>query len=228
MLYQVSRNGQTYGPYTLEDLARYVELGNVQLTDMVKGEEMAEWVTVAHLLHRDDPPPPAMPQAYAPPYGAPAYDAPPNLSWGLVLLFGFLTCTFFMYIWNLILAVWANRIAPGSKVLILYIAATVLMVLQVFAGARVNIMLGGLHQHQNFDPHVNGPYAGIVLVCWVVRLIARFTMRNTLEQHYNTVDPIGLRLSGGMTFFFGGVYFQYHLNRINDIKRAMSYRGAGF
>ena len=49
-------------------------------------------------------------------------------------------------------------------------------------------------------------------------------MRNTLERHFNTTDPVGLRLSGVMTFFFGGIYFQYHLNRIHDIKRAMSYR----
>jgi hypothetical protein len=27
-----------------------------------------------------------------------------------------------------------------------------------------------------------------------------------------------------MTFFFGGVYFQYHFNRINEIKRGMPYR----
>ena len=29
MQYHVSRNGQTYGPYTLEDLQRYVASGNV-------------------------------------------------------------------------------------------------------------------------------------------------------------------------------------------------------
>ena len=56
-----------------------------------------------------------------------------------------------------------------------------------------------------------------------MKLFARFTMRNELERYYNTVEPIGLRLSGVMTFFFGGLYFQYHLNRINDIKRGMAY-----
>ena len=29
-----------------------------------------------------------------------------------------------------------------------------------------------------------------------------------------------------MTFFFGGLYFQYHLNRINEMKRLARYRGA--
>ena len=238
MLYQVSRNGQIYGPYALEDLARYVESGNVQLTDMAKSEDMADWVPVSQILGVASTPSPGAPPyepiggSYPPPqYAAPnaaAYDAPPNLSWGLVALFGFLTCTLFMYIWNLILAAWITRIVPGTKVLILYIAATVLMMIQAFAGAHVNVMIGGsLHQRPDFMQNFSAPYATIVFVCWIVRLIARFTMRNTLERHFNTTDPVGLRLSGVMTFFFGGIYFQYHLNRINDIKRAMSYR-AGY
>ena len=39
MTYQVSRNGQLYGPYSLEDLQRYVATGNVLLTDLAKTEE---------------------------------------------------------------------------------------------------------------------------------------------------------------------------------------------
>jgi hypothetical protein len=27
-----------------------------------------------------------------------------------------------------------------------------------------------------------------------------------------------------MTFFFGGFYFQYHLNRLNAMKQALRYR----
>jgi hypothetical protein len=33
MHYQISRNGQEYGPYTLEDLQRYLASGNVMPTD---------------------------------------------------------------------------------------------------------------------------------------------------------------------------------------------------
>ena len=50
MTYQVSRNGQLYGPYTLEDLQRYVASGNVLPSDMAKSEEMADWQTVAQIL----------------------------------------------------------------------------------------------------------------------------------------------------------------------------------
>ena len=40
-----------------------------------------------------------------------------------------------------------------------------------------------------------------------------------MEQHYNSAEPMGLSLSGVMTFFFGGIYFQYHINDI--MKRKM-------
>ncbi len=50
MPYHVSRNGQTYGPYTLEDLQRYVASGNILATDLAKSDEMPEWVPVSQIL----------------------------------------------------------------------------------------------------------------------------------------------------------------------------------
>ena len=52
MLYHVSRNGQNYGPYTLEDLQRYVAAGNVLPTDLAKSDEMPDWVPVSQVLGR--------------------------------------------------------------------------------------------------------------------------------------------------------------------------------
>jgi len=37
---------------------------------------------------------------------------------------------------------------------------------------------------------------------------------------------MGLTLSPVMTFFFGPFYFQYHMSRINEVKRIARYRGA--
>ena len=50
--------------------------------------------------------------------------------------------------------------------------------------------------------------------------------RAALEEHFNGPEPVGLQLNPVMTFFFGGLYFQYHLNRINALKQAARY-GAG-
>jgi len=229
MQYQVSRNGQSYGPYTLEDLQRYVASGHVLYTDLAKSEEMAEWVPVSQILG-------AMPPGTAPLGAAPAYTASlaygqpaaggaypdaPNLNWALELLLGFLTCVLFVIAWNLVIASWAKRVQPGSKALMYYIIATVLMVLN-FGGSYGNVIATVHHQH----PHQSIVGGLIGIATWVVRLIARFTLRDTLETHYNIAEPLGLRLSAVMTFFFGGIYFQYKLNRINEIKETLRYRNA--
>jgi len=109
MTYQVSRNGQMYGPYTLEDLQRYVASGNILLTDMAKSEDMPDWLPVAQILATAGAataiptPAYAAPSTYPQPSGI-AYPDPPNLNWGLELLLGFLTCRVFVFVWNLIIA----------------------------------------------------------------------------------------------------------------------------
>jgi GYF domain 2 len=223
MTYQVSRNGQMYGPYTFEDLQRYVASGNVLPTDLAKSEDMPDWLPVAQILGAAAAPTatiPATPAAYPPQPGV-AYPDPPNLNWGLELLLGFLTCGIFVVVWNLIIASWANRVQPASKALMYYIIATVLIVLHL--GGSWGIFIAVAHHHQ-YHRSVLGSL--LWLASWVVRLIARFTLRDTLEQHFNGSEPLGLRLSAVMTFFFGGIYFQYKLNEINQIKQGLRYRTA--
>jgi hypothetical protein len=226
MTYQVSRNGQMYGPYTLEDLQRYVASGNILPTDMAKSEDMPDWLPVAQILGTAGTGGPAAiptpayaaPSTYPQPSGI-VYPDPPNLHWTLELLLGFLTCRVFVVVWNLIIASWANRVQPASKALMWYIAATVLFVLELGSSWTFVISLSHhVHPHHS----VLGNLIGIA--AFVVRLIARFTLRDTLEQHFNGPEPLGLRLSAVMTFFFGGIYFQYKLNEINEMKQSLRYR----
>ena len=244
MHYQISRNGQEYGPYTLEDLQRYLASGNIQSTDLVKNDEMPEWITVAQLMASQQAAEPvAAPAAttlgpaawetpVAPVYPQPAYaqaatspyENPPNLHWALVMLFDILTCGFFIDIWNIIVAAWVKRVQPNATSLFYYVAAAVLLVLGFFSRSPLQyqeIMSG--HYNPGFHMHHAGMGGLLLMIRWVVRLMARFQQRESLLQHYNTVEPIGLRLSGVMTFFFGGLYFQYHLNRITTIKAAVLY-----
>jgi GYF domain 2 len=233
MTYQVSRNGQMYGPYTLEDLQRYVASGNVLPTDLAKSEEMADWLPVAQILGQPLGQPAAatgapayspVTPAYAPPAAYPAvsvnqYPDPPNLNWGLELLLGLLTCGLFVVVWNLIIAAWAKRVEPASNAFMFYIIATVLIVMNLGGSWGVMISLAH-HQH-----HHQSVLSGLLSVAsWVIRLIARFTLRDTLERHYNGPEPLGLRLNAVMVFFFGGLYIQYELNRINDIKAGIRYQ----
>jgi hypothetical protein len=61
----------------------------------------------------------------------------------------------------------------------------------------------------------SSPVSGLLELAYVVvLLVGRFKLRTSLERHYNTDEPMGLALGGVMTFFFGCIYFQYHLNDI--------------
>jgi hypothetical protein len=221
MQYQVSRNGQLYGPYTLEDLQRYIASGHVLYTDLAKSEEMPDWLPVSQILGAA--PAYVAPTPYAqPPVGVPgAFPDPPNLNWVLELVLGFFTCGLFVVVWNLVLASWSKRIEPASKALMYYIIATALIVLN-FGGSYGNVIAVMHHQHAH-----QSVFGGLIgIATWVVRLVARFTLRDTLEQHYNGPEPIGLRLSAVLTFFFGGIYFQYKLNELNEVKQSLRYRNA--
>ena len=223
MAYTVSRNGQTYGPYTLEDLQRYVASGNVLPSDMAKSDEMPDWLPVAQILGTPAAPPAyvaPVPQAYTQPTGIP-YPDPPNLNWGLMLLLGFFTFGLFVIAWNFVIATWAKRVQPASKALIYYVIGTILVFVN-FGGSYGILISLGHHQH----PHHSVLGSIIGIASWIVRLIARFTLRDDIERHFNGPEPLGIRLSGVLTFFFGGIYFQYKLNQINDMKQALRYQNA--
>lgn len=248
MPFQISRNGQLYGPYSLEELHRYLASGHIQPTDLLKDESMPEWIPVSQFVQSQTgsqtgfptgsqaaaaPPgvytstyaggsgPASQPGPAYPPRAAAyavttsTYPDPPDLPWLLALLIGIFTGGLFFIVWDLVIASWAKRVQPTSKALLYYIAAAVLAVLN--AGASYGIVLAAM-QHTPMHHSAFGSLLGIA--AWVVRLIARFTLRANLEDHYNGPEPIGLRLSGIMTFFFGGLYFQNRLNRVNEVKRA--------
>ncbi len=46
-----------------------------------------------------------------------------------------------------------------------------------------------------------------------------FSIRNAMEDYYNSTENIGLRLSGVMTFLSSRVYMQYHINKIARWKK---------
>ena len=230
MVYHVSRNGQVYGPYTLEDLQRYVASGNVLLTDLAKGEEMPDWVPVAQVLGASAPLAvagsaplasyPGAPVQY--PQTAVVYPDPPNLHWALVLLLGICTCGLFNVIWMFVQASWMRKVKPDSKALNYYIAGMVFYVIAIVAEVAATIA----NSNGNSSSGLAAVYLLAALVNLVLFLIAIFTMRSDMEEHFNGPEPIGLTLSGVMTFFFNVLYFQYHFSRINELKRLARYRGA--
>ena len=227
MLYHVSRNGQNYGPYTLEDLQRYVTSGNVLLTDLAKSNEMPEWVPVAQVLGTTMPVSPVPVPTYAGdapayPVGRMPYPDPPNLHWALVLVIGIFTCGLFFSIWDLVQAAWMRRVNPRSNALFFYIGEFAVSFLG--GGGRAFLIFTSAFRHSYHS--YPGLGLGVGLIAFTLLELARFDMRRSMEEHFNGPEPIGLRLSGVMTFFFGIYYFQYHFTRINEMKRMARYRGA--
>ncbi len=239
MTYQVSRNGQTYGPYTLEDLRRYLASGNVLPTDLAKSDDMPDYVPVPQLLDAAPPPPPAVPfpafsaapTPYAPnPFGvnpalaASPYPDPPDLHWGLVILITIFTNGIFLIVWEFVVAAWLKKVQPQTKTLTQYILGYSLLV-----GALAVLLIGAgiAFASGRGEPPSPSSFIPAFAIAWlvymagfIILIVARFTERASLEAHFNGPDPVGLRLSGVMTFFFGTMYFQYHLNRINALKQA--------
>ena len=189
---------------------------------------MPEWVPVAQVLGAAAPAAgsPAVAAAantgstpvYAP--GAAArYPDPPNLHWALVLVIGIFTCGLFGVVWNFVQAIWMRKVNPRSNALFLYIAYTVL----AYGGGIVRFALIAASGFHNL---YNGIGFLVGLFSFVLVELAFFDMRRSMEEHFNGPEPIGLSLSGVMTFFFGPFYFQYHFTRINELKRLARYRGA--
>ena len=243
MHYQISRAGQTYGPYTLDDLRRYLGTGNVLPTDLAKSDEMAEWMPVSQLLTAApayNAPAPGVSQqpaysgqafaiATGPALAGSPYPDAPNLPWGLVVLFSVLTCfVLFTFIWDIVIAAWLRRVQPSDKSLLWYLGAAGVLAFKWLVGFVLAAMF---FSHQAGSSSFLTPrFFGLaalskVATFAVIGLIVtgNFVKRASLLEHFNGPEPVGLELNGVMTFFFAPWYFQYHLNRINALKQAARY-----
>jgi hypothetical protein len=59
----------------------------------------------------------------------------------------------------------------------------------------------------------------LVLAGTVVSIFGFFSLRRSMLDYYNTIEPIDLRLSAALTFFLSVFYLQYHMTRILRWKR---------
>jgi GYF domain 2/Domain of unknown function (DUF4234) len=214
MNYFIKRDLQEFGPYTLAELQKYVSSGNVLLTDLCRSEGMNEWVPVTQVIG-NIPVPVAAPvptPASAAAAAAALYPAPPSLHWGVAVLLGVVTCGLFGWIWAIVQAGWMKKVQPTSKAQMLWSFAVLLFVVDIALDVSGEPTLKALS--------VVGRLGGAVL--WI---IASFSMKNSMEEHYNSAEPIGLDLNGVMTFFFNVYYFQYHFTQINETRKRQGLMG---
>jgi GYF domain 2 len=220
MNYFIKRDLNEYGPYSLADLQKYVASGNILLTDQCRSEGLMDWVPVSQVIGNIPVPAAAQPAPGAPAaYAAPAvspYPPPPNLHWGICLLLSIVTCGIFSVVWIMVEALWVKKVRPASKavtyfaiVIGLYVLYLVLSISGAVSAARTG------HTDSSLQG-IQGIISLGILIMWIV---GAFNMRDAIEEHFNSAEPIGLSLSGVMTFFFNVWYFQYHFTKINEMKR---------
>jgi hypothetical protein len=232
MKYYIQRQLNEYGPYTLADLQRYVAQGSILLTDLTRSEGMTEWTPVSQVLGNIPIPASFQPgqspgtsgysggTVYAggenvysgsPMPSVAAGPVPPDFHWALVLLIGLVTCGLFWWVWLIVEAAFIRKLKPASKGLLFVILSMV----SYFAGGFINGLMRAMHPGEVV--YLGAPFS---LIGFVLFVIAEFQMKSDLEDYYNTVEPINLRLHGGMTFFFAVWYFQYHFSRIAQWKKS--------
>ena len=190
-------------------------------TDLVWTEGMPSWAPLASVIPAASViapfGPPPLPAASAGHAGA--YPLiPPALHWALVVLFSWISGGLFQAIWPFVQADFVKKIDHSSRALSL-LAMSVVGFLIAMGGYVMGVV--AMVSSSNTEAQV-GVFAVAFLfqiAATVAAFMAYFQMRRSMVNYYNTVEPIGLRLSAPMTFFFNIFYLQYHLTRIAKWKQ---------
>jgi hypothetical protein len=204
MNYFIKRDLQEFGPYSLADLQRYVGTGSILITDLARSEGMTDWMPVSSVIGTIPVPVAAAPHGYEP--MAVEYPMPPSLHWAAVLALSIVTCFLFAWAWFFIQAVFVKKLVSKNLAM-------------VWAGIALAVLFGAGFAQGAAHGSAGGQFALLKLVGAGFWIAANFSLKNALEEHYNSEENIGLSLSGVMVFFFNVIYIQYHLNKITEAKK---------
>lgn len=208
MEYIVTRGSQTFGPYTEAELRAYASSGNIVPTDLVSGNEIEKPIPVRKAFEQWD-------KTHTLQNGLRSdVPSPPDLPWWLAAILDLATGLTFFVAWDIVEGWWMRRVRPQSRALWYFLAAGVLFAINAPA-----LYSDVMHVFTD-APRSTAPHAALFgVAAFILRIIARFSMRRSLHEHFSQTEPIGLKLSWFWTLIFGGLYFQYHFNRINEAKR---------
>jgi hypothetical protein len=188
--YHLSRGGQQIGVYPEEEMRAFFAQGRVAPGDLVWTAGMDRW------------------QAANEVFGTRA-KAPPKLHWAIVLAIAFVTFGFFYIVWAFVQATWVRRHIDGKSQAIPLLIGYVML---AFASGYV-----GDTAPRDSLRDIAG--LALSLASFACAIAAFFSLRRSLLDHYNRVEPIGLKLNGVLTFFLNVFYFQHHFTRIAKMKR---------
>jgi hypothetical protein len=208
-MYYVLRQGQQFGPYSLDEVRIYLAQGSLVPTDAARKGEQGDWTTVQMVTTG--------------PRGA-GSPAPPSLHWAILLLLCAVTWGFFLGVWIFVQSAWVKKINPQSKATRYY---AISLVLAAVAAALSMLYLAALNTVADdlpgLTPSETATWSLSILVLSAVSggfmLAGFFSIKKSIETYFTKQEPMGLRLSGILTFFFHLLYLQYHFRRIAQWKR---------
>lgn len=145
------------------------------------------------------------------------------MHWFVVFLLGSFTLGVFSIIWAFVIAGFVKKISPrcNGRGLLFAILVLDLGYLLMFVLAIVVNRTGHWDRSLLPNPETTFSILGFLLsvMMSIMAITAIFRMRRGMLTYYNATEPIRLRLSGAMTFFFSIYYLQYHLSRIATWKK---------
>jgi hypothetical protein len=147
------------------------------------------------------------PPHYAYPSAPPVVRAlpkPPRLHWGVLLALQLVTLGLFAMVWYVVQAYWVKRVTGRMRALWWAIAYLVYLPASFLLGMVLAVI--AMMQHVSPQEMIAPLQTFIRIIGFILALFAAFTLKSELQ-----LQPVGMSLSGVMTFFFGTIYFQYHL-----------------
>lgn len=226
MNYFVQRDQREYGPYTEGDLRRYLASGHLSPQDLVRLEDEREYRPLSQLGPPSATPaipPGAYPPAYQRPQMANGAPLPPNLHWGLALLFTVLTCGFFSMIWMLMQAWWLKQLHPANRSIWILAASFGTAYAASFFVGLFAPLAETAPKGSDLNTALMLALLGIAALVSLTGLglffAAELAMRKEMLEYFNNVENIQLRLNPVLTVFAGMYYLQYHMSRIAEWKK---------
>ncbi len=204
MKFHVNRDGIGFGPYEESEARSLYAQGNIAATDLVWHEGLTQWQAAQQVFGAPPMATPPLQQVHQP--GAlQGQPLPPKLHWGLVLLFSVLTVGIFSVVWMFIQSSWVRKIdsqSNATKYLIGYLV----------------LALAGFAMEEWGSKGTQGLGLFLQLLSYVLFYCGYYSMRRSMLSYYNSVEPIALKLSSAMVFFFSMFYLQHHMTRIAQWK----------
>ncbi len=140
--------------------------------------------------------------------------APPELHWLAVLGLTIVTFGLFLYIWCIVLGVWANKAQRSPVTLLLYLAGIILLIAEVAytAGATAG----------SFESSMGS----LIRLAGAAPLIfANFRVKDLIIDYSTSVAGPWVSLNGVFVFLFGPIYLPFKITEVRSyLKEAATHR----